>query len=108
MYSEFADIIDVVVVNDVNEIRIILKDTSFIDVWFSLNKKERYSYHWERKHINGTIYRHDNVPHLKWNYISTFPKHFHNKTEQNVEESFISDEPEKAIREILKFVRVNF
>lgn len=37
-------------------------------------------------------------------YVETFPKHFHNGSEENVVESNISDEQE-AIREFLTFVR---
>jgi hypothetical protein len=32
---------------------------------------------WERRHIDGTIYRHDNMPHAQWQGVSSFPKHFH-------------------------------
>jgi hypothetical protein len=88
---------------DLNHIRIILKDKSFIDVWYSLNIEGRYSYHWERRPIDGSIYRHNNAPHKRWEEVSTFPKHFHCGSEMNVEESRLSDEPEKALREFLQF-----
>jgi hypothetical protein len=76
-----------------------------MDVWFSLKLEGRYSYHWERRAIDGTLFRHDNAPHQKWQNISTFPQHFHEGAEQNVKPSFISDDPELAIREVLGFVR---
>ena len=88
----------------INEFRIFLIDKSFLDVWFSLKLTKKYSYHWERKQIDNSIYRHDNAPHIKWKNIKTFPKHFHNKTEFNVEPSYISDKPEKAIIEIMNFI----
>ena len=75
---EFADIVVEAFVPDVNELRIILTDGSFVDVWFSLKLAGRYSYHWERQAVDGTIYRHDNAPHKRWQSVSTFPRHFHN------------------------------
>lgn len=102
---EFSDIIEDVILTDINELRIILIDGSFIDVWFSLKLKGRYSYHWERKFMDGYIYRHDNAPHKRWENIATFPKHFHDGDEDKVVQSHISDKPEEAIREFLEFVR---
>jgi hypothetical protein len=100
---EFSDIVEEAVVTDINELRIILIDGSFIDVWFSLKLKGRYSYHWERRFVDGSIYRHDNAPHYRWKAISTFPKHFHNGSEDVVGESYTSDKPELALREFLSF-----
>lgn len=88
-----------------NELRIFLVDGSFVDVWYSLKLHERYSYHWERRALDGAIYRHDNAPHRKWQSISTFPKHFHDGSEGNVIESHISEKPEAALRDFLGFVR---
>jgi len=53
---EFDDIVEEAYSPDINELRVILVDGSFIDVWFSLKLVGRYSYHWERKAIDGTIY----------------------------------------------------
>ena len=50
---EFADIVVDTLVPDANELRIILIDGSFIDVWFSLKLHGRYSYHWDRQAIDG-------------------------------------------------------
>jgi hypothetical protein len=80
-------------------------DGSVIDVWFSLKLSERYSYHWERRSIDGKIYRHDNAPHRKWQSVKTFPKHFHNGDENKVTESYISAIPSEALRTFLVFVR---
>ncbi|MFN8257271.1 MAG: DUF6516 family protein [Bacteroidales bacterium] len=103
--SEFAGLVKNINEPFLNELRINLKDESFVEVWFSINLENRYSYHWERKDIDGSIYRHDNAPHAKWKEIETFPKHFHNKTEQNVEPSYLSDKPENAIREVMNFIQ---
>ncbi len=102
---EFGDIVDDVILTDINEIRIILIDGSFIDVWFSLKLEGRYSYHWERQFIDGSIYRQDNAPHLKWKNTPTFPKHFHNGSEDAAVPSYIPDDPETALREFLKFAK---
>lgn len=101
---EFAEIVSDVISTDINELRIIFSDGSFLDVWHSLKLEGRYSYHWERRFLNGTIYRHDNAPHLKWEKVSTFPKHFHNGSEDLVTLSSIPDEPEAALKEVLSFI----
>lgn len=102
---EFADIVEEAVSPDINELRIILRDGSFVDVWFSLKLPDRYSYHWERRAIDGTIYRHDNAPHQRWQAIGTFPSHFHDGDETRVVESRIGAHPSQALREFLSFVR---
>ena len=102
---EVGDIVAEGYVPDLNELRLILVDGSFIDVWFSLKLVARYSYHWERRAIDGTIYRHDNAPHKRWQSVSTFPHHFHNGSENNVTESHLSGNPDEALREFLTFVR---
>jgi len=73
---EFADIVAEAFVPDANELRIIFTDGSFVDVWFSLKLTGRYSYHWERRAVDGTIYRHDNAPHKRWLSVATFPNIF--------------------------------
>jgi hypothetical protein len=102
---EFAGIVVEAVIPGINELRVILMDGSFVDVWFSLRLHNRYSLHWERRAIDGTIYRHDNAPHLRWQSIATFPRHFHNGSEADVEDSRLSEVPEEALREFLTFVR---
>lgn len=102
---EFADIVVEAFVPDVNELRVILTDDSFVDVWFSLKLPGRYSYHWEHRMVDSTIYRHDNAPHKRWQSVATFPKHFHKASEMHVVESYLSEVPEEALREFLAFVR---
>jgi len=87
----------------VRKLRIQVIDESFVDVW--LSGEGDYAFHWERRFLDGTLYRHDNAPHKAWREISTFPKHFHDGTEQNVAASRISDSPTEALREFLTFVR---
>ena len=88
-----------------NKLRLELVDGSFMDLWWSTQFPDRYAYHWERSHINGTIYRHDNIPHLKWNFTGTFPKHFHSGDRYNVVDSFIPDDPEAGMTYFLSFAR---
>jgi hypothetical protein len=102
---EFVDIVVEAIIPDINELRIILTDGSFVDVWFSLKLQGRYSFHWERRALDGKIYRHDNSPHRRWESVATFPRHFHDGSETNVSESQISEIPEDALREFLAFVR---
>lgn len=102
---EFSDIVLDAYVPDLNELRIILSDGSYVDVWFSLKLMGRYSYHWERGVIDGSIYRHDNAPHSRWQAVRTFPLHYHNGNEINVVESNLSENPENALREFLAFIR---
>ena len=106
--SEYRDIVEgteliLSPAGRVQKLRIYLFDGNFIEVWYSL--KGDYSFHWERRFINGSLYRHDNAPHARWRHIATFPKHFHNGREDNVESSFISDSPEEALCDFLEFVR---
>jgi hypothetical protein len=102
---EFNDIVKDVIISDINALRIILNDESFVDVWYSLKLEKRYSYHWERKHIDGAIYRHDNVPHKKWENVSSFPKHFHNGSEEYVIESHINEVPGDGLKYFLSFIK---
>lgn len=106
--DEFSDIVIDIQLRftpsgSIERLRIFLSDKSFIDVWLSSSGK--YSYRWEQRHVRGLIYRHDNAPHSKWKGISTFPKHFHDGTEDNVRESNIPDNPLSAMSYFLTFVR---
>ena len=102
---EFTNIVVEAFSPGINELRVILIEGSFVDVWFSLKLQGRYSFHWERQAIDGTIYRHDNAPHQRWEAVATFPRHFHNGSETKVSESYLSAIPEEALREFLTFVR---
>ena len=101
---EFSDIVEDAYSSDLNQLRIILVDGSFVDLWFSLKLEGRYSYHWERKALDGRIYRHDNAPHKRWQGVKTFPKHFHDGSDGQVTESYISDASEEALRQFLAFI----
>ena len=52
-----------------------------------------------------SVYRHDNAPHAVWQQVATFPQHFHDGREDTVVASYISSEPQQAIREFCRFIR---
>ena len=102
--SEFADIVIDTLIFE-GKLRIFLKDDSFIDIWLSIKKRGVYAYHWERRSVDGTIYRYDNLPDPRAKKLKTYPKHFHFKIEENIIESEINDIPEEALKTVLEFVR---
>lgn len=84
------------------KLRLSIRDKTYVDMWVTPSQ-ERYSYHWEQRLVQGVIHRHDNAPdHLE---ISTFPKHFHDGSEENVSPSEISNDPREALREFLSLIR---
>ncbi len=84
------------------KLRLFIRDGTYLDVWVNPSQR-RYSYHWEQRAIRGMIHRHDNAP--DHHEISTFPKHFHDGSEEDVQPSMISDSPEEALRIFLSFVQ---
>ena len=84
-------------------IRIYLIDGSFIDVWISRRPPNRYAVHWERRHINGTIYRWDNTPHETHRHIPTFPHHFHKGKDHNVKPFHYPGSVEKILAKALEY-----
>lgn len=102
--TDFADIVIGTRIIDA-KLRVLLTDGSYVDFWWSLVIPDRFAHHWERSHVDGSIYRHDNMPHNRWMHISTFPQHYHDGSETNVTDSFLPIHPEIALREFLSFVR---
>ena len=106
---EFSDI--VLSTQDLgNKLRIYLKDKTFIDFFYTTGlKNQGFSIHWERSHLNNTIYRIDNTPDKKWGKVSSYPIHFHNKIYDKVEAvPFPVNENtllETVFREFLRFVQ---
>ena len=108
--NEFADVVvnaRIVVslpTGDPLKLRLNIVDNSLLDLFISVSG--RYSYHWERRLTSkGDLYRHDNAPHDRRRHVATFPRHFHDGSEDKVVESHLSDDPEYVMREFLKFVR---
>ena len=102
--TEYADILTDTIISR-GKLRAFVEDGSFIDIWFSLKISGRFSYHWERRHIDGSMYRHDNFSDTNWQRVSTYPKHFHNGSQDAVEESHIDDSPCVGLRQFMELVR---
>ena len=61
-YRDFIrEIAKVELASGVAKVHIVFVDSSFLDIYWS--PSGRYSLHYERRHIDGTVYRHDNAPH---------------------------------------------
>jgi len=102
---EFTDIaVATTIIRD--KLRVLLRDGSYIDFWWSAKIPGRFAHHWERIHIDGTIYRHDNMPHPRWRDVTTFPQHYHERSQNHVVDSLLPpDPPEAALRAFLTFAR---
>ena len=105
--TEFTEI--VIATQDLgHKLRIYLIDKSFIDFFYTTQtRSKRFSIHWERSHIDKTIYRLDNMPDKKWKKISTYPTHFHFKSHNNVKVPPFESKPkglENTFRNFLNFV----
>jgi hypothetical protein len=102
--GDFGDIVEGTK-NIEGKLRILLRDESFVDIWLSAKKEGVYAYHWERKNVDGRIFRYNNLPDREAKSLQTYPKHFHDGTERNVLESNLSDNPEEALRIVLESAR---
>ena len=89
------------------KLRIFLADSSYIDAWLSRKLPDRFGFHWERQHIDGTLYRYDNFPNTAWREVNTYPHHFHRGSQNTVESTPFAVEPLEAFRDFLRFVRAN-
>ncbi len=101
---EYPDIIYDVEVRE-DRLRIHLIDESFLDVWFSRLVEGKYAFHWERRHIDGTVYRWDNAAHKKWKDLETFPHHIHAGSKSEVKPFNPPRSKEDLLREVLEFIR---
>ena len=99
---EFLDIVQSTAIVE-SKLRVTLIDGSYIDFWWSEEVSGRFAYHWERRRVDETIYRHDNIPHIRWRVVASYPKHFHAGAQQTVTESDISENPEQGLRQFLRF-----
>ena len=103
---DFSDIIERTG-SDNESCRVYFFDTSFLEVWLGSNADPmiRYAFHWERRHVDGTLFRHDNAPHMRWGFVSSFPKHFHDGSEESVVESMLPESPLDAFVYFMTFIR---
>ena len=102
--TDFADIVMGTRIVDA-KLRVLITDGSYLDFWWSLEIPGRFAHHWERSHVDGTIYRHDNMPHSRWSDVESFPQHYHEGSPDHVIGSTLPADPESAVRELLSFVR---
>ena len=102
--EEYADIVMDVYRVDA-KLRVLLTDESYLDFWWSYQILVYNDHHWNRQHVDGTIHRHDNSPHRKWQHVETFPQHYHREREDTVSVSFLPTEPREAVRAFLTFCR---
>ena len=92
---------------DYEKAKIFLSDGSILEVWLHRSESlmERYAFHWDKTSVDGKVFRHDNMPHVKWESVETFPKHLHNGAEWSVVESRIPENPTSAAKYFLNFAR---
>lgn len=103
--TEYADISTDSIISR-GKLRAFMCDGSFVDIWFSQKIKGRFSYHWERRHLDGSIYRHDNFPDINWKNVMTFPKHFHNGSQDAAIESYLNENPTVGLHQFMDFIRL--
>ncbi len=111
-YDELANIaedefFDVVLYSQIvaGKLRLHIIDGSYLDVWFSVKIRGRFAYHWERRMIDGSIYRYDNRPHEKFRHMKSFPKHFHDGSDEAIREGEFGEDPKEILRAFLQIVR---
>jgi hypothetical protein len=101
---EFGDLVtDVLSVGE--KTRLFLTDSSYIDLWLSRRLPDRFGFHWERRHLDDTFFRYDNFPDVIWKQVSSFPRHFHNGSQNVVEEATFSCDLPEGFRDFMNFVR---
>lgn len=85
------------------KLRLFINDTSYIDIWLSHTLEDRFGIHWERRHLDGTFYRYDNFPDVAWHIVETYPRHFHNGSQDAVELAPFSPDLIEGFRDFLRF-----
>lgn len=88
------------------KLRLFLGDSSYVDLWLSRRLHERFGFHWERRHLDGTFYRYDNFPNTAWRDIVSYPYHFHDGAQDEVISTPFSTDLLTGFREFMRFVAV--
>lgn len=88
-----------------SKLRVLLTDTSYVDVWASRKLSGRFGFHWERRHLDGRIYRYDNFPDTDWSSVATFPFYFHDGEQEHVVAAPFAPTLKQGFREFMAFVR---
>lgn len=81
-------------------LRVLFVDGSFMEIRIS---EEKYSFHYDRRMVDGRIFRLDNAPHHK--EVKTHPHHFHNGTEEAVEENTFGYNHEERFLHFMEFIK---
>lgn len=84
--------------------RIFIRDGSFVDVWISSKLLGRFGFHWERRDLDGTLFRYDNLPDPNWRSVEMFPFHFHYGTHDRVVPSPFPPDIANGFRAFMAFV----
>ncbi len=103
--NQFLDIVQDIFLPSEEKLRIILKDKSFVDIRISQKAKNRFDFHWERRHIDKTFFRFDNFPDTRFKKLKTFPHHLHFKKENKVIESKFRKSFPFILIDFMEFVR---
>ncbi|MEW6102805.1 MAG: DUF6516 family protein [bacterium] len=101
---EFADMVKEIHRSE-HKLRIILITKGFVDIHLSQKLVNKFGFHWECMDMKGTIYRYDNFPDKKWEFLPTFPHHFHNSSQDAVESSPFPLTPIEGFRTFMEFIR---
>ena len=101
----FLDIVTDILEPSEYKLRIILKDKSFVDIRVSQIVRNRFDFHWERRHIDNTIFRYDNFPDIRWKRLKSFPYHLHYGQENKVIEAKFRKSLPYAFIDFIEFVR---
>jgi hypothetical protein len=88
-----------------SKLRVLLIDGSYLDVWSSRKLEGRFGFHWERRHLDGGIYRYDNFPDTNWADVPTFPFHVHDGDQNTVIATPFAQSVEQGFREFMAFVQ---
>ena len=103
--DRFSDIVVEILEPSAEKVRFLLHDESFVDIRISERVKNRFDFHWERRHIDGTLYRYDNFPDTKFKKFSSYPYHFHEKKERVAKSSPFRTKLPDAFIDFMEFVR---
>ena len=88
--------------------RFMFRDKSFLDTYLSVSRKNVYAFHYERRHLDGTLFRVDNYPHHSAVKAKSFPHHFHDGSDRKVKSSAFGTAPEEVLENFLSFIRGRF
>jgi len=104
--DRYVDIVTDILEPTPYKLRLVLTDNSFIDVHISHKVKNSFSFHWERRFIDNTIYRYDNFPDVNFKHLRTFPYHLHYGKEHKALPITFHKRLPKAFVDFMEFVKV--